>query len=62
MPLAVLQYFQMEKLKYFRATATNQNHINREVKRISNARNTCHNSVQKLLFSHLLNKYMKIFK
>jgi hypothetical protein len=41
-------------------TVTNQNLIQEEIKRRLNSGNACYHSVQKLLFSHLLSKKVKV--
>jgi hypothetical protein len=48
------------QFKYLGTTVTNQNFIQDEIKRRSNSGNACYHSVQKLLYSHLLSKNVKI--
>jgi hypothetical protein len=47
------------QFKYFETTVTNQNLIQKEIKRRLNSSNACY-SVQKILSSHLLSKNIKI--
>jgi hypothetical protein len=44
----------MEKLKYFETTLTNQNDIHDEIKNRLNSGNACYYSVQNLLSSRLM--------
>jgi hypothetical protein len=48
------------QFKYLGTTVTNQNLIQEEIKRIWNSGNSCYHSVQKLLFSRLFPKNVKI--
>jgi hypothetical protein len=48
------------QLKYLHTTVTNQNMIQKEIKRRLNSGNGCYLSVQNLLSSHLLSKNVKI--
>jgi hypothetical protein len=48
------------QFRYLGMTITNQNPIKEEIKRRLNAGNSCYNSVQNLLPSHLLSKNIDI--
>jgi hypothetical protein len=48
------------KFRYLGATITNQNLIQKDIKRRLNSGNACHHSVKNLLSSHLLSKNIKI--
>jgi len=48
------------KFEYLSATITNQTCMNEEIKSRQNLVNASYNSVQSLLFSHLLSKNLKI--
>jgi hypothetical protein len=48
------------QFKYLGTTVTNQNLIQKEIKRTLNSGNACYHSVQKLLTSHLLSKNVTI--
>jgi hypothetical protein len=48
------------QLKYLGTTVTNQNFIQKEIKRRLNSGNACHHSVQKLLFTISCIKNLKI--
>jgi hypothetical protein len=50
----------VEQFKYLRTTITNQNLIQKEIKRRLNSGNACYHSVQNLLSSRLLSKNIKI--
>jgi len=50
----------VEEFKYLGTTLTNQNSIAEEIKSRWKSGNTCYHSVQKLLSSRLLSKYLKI--
>jgi hypothetical protein len=50
----------VSQFKYLGTTVTNQNLIQKEIKRRSNCGNACYHSVQNLLSSHLLSKNVKI--
>jgi hypothetical protein len=50
----------VEKFKYMGKTQTNQNDIHDEIKIRLNLGNACYYSVQNLLSSHLISKYLKI--
>jgi hypothetical protein len=50
----------VSQFKYLRATVTNQNLIQEEVKRRLNSGNACYHLVQNLLSSRLLSKKLKI--
>jgi hypothetical protein len=50
----------MVKLIYLGTAVTNQNLIREEIKRRLNSANACYSSVEKLLFSRLLSKNLKI--
>jgi hypothetical protein len=50
----------MEKLKYFGTTLTNQNNTHDEIKSGLNSGNACYHSVQNLLSSRLISKELKI--
>jgi hypothetical protein len=50
----------MSQFKYLETTVTNQNLIQREIKRRLNSGNDCYNLVQNLLSSGLLSKNVKI--
>jgi hypothetical protein len=48
------------KFKYLGTTLTSQNDIHDEIKSKQNLKNACYYSVQNLLSSHLISKYLKI--
>jgi hypothetical protein len=48
------------QFRYLGMTPTNQNLIQKEIKRRLNLGNACYNSVQNFLSSHLLSKNIKI--
>jgi hypothetical protein len=48
------------KFRYLGTTVTNQNLIPEEIKRRLNLGNACYHSVQNLLSSRLLSKYIKV--
>jgi len=50
----------VKEFKYLGTTLTNQNSIQEEIKRRLKSGNSCYHSVQKLLFSSLLSKNIKI--
>jgi hypothetical protein len=50
----------LSQFKYFGTRITNQNLIQEDIKRILNSGNACTHSVQNLLSSHLLSKYVKV--
>jgi hypothetical protein len=50
----------VSQLKYLGTTVTNPNLIQEEIKRRMNSGNACYHSVQSLLSSRLLSKYLKI--
>jgi hypothetical protein len=50
----------MEQLKYLGTTVTDQNSIQKEIKRRLNSGNACYHSVQDLLSSHLLSRYVRV--
>jgi hypothetical protein len=50
----------VSQFKYLGTTVTNQNFIQKEIKRILNSGNACYHSVQNLLSSRLLSKNLKI--
>ena len=50
----------MEEFKYLETTLTNQNSIPEEIKSGLRSGNACYHSVQKLLYSRLLSKNLKI--
>ena len=50
----------VEEFKYLGTTLTNRNSIAEEIKSRLRSGNTCHHSVQNLLFSRLLSKNVKI--
>jgi hypothetical protein len=50
----------VSQFKYLGTTVTNQNLIQEEIKRRLNSGNACYHSVQNLLSSRLLSKYLKI--
>jgi hypothetical protein len=50
----------VSQFKYLGTTVTNQNLIQEEMKRRLNSGNACYHSLQKLLFSRLLSKNVKI--
>jgi hypothetical protein len=50
----------VSQLKYLETRVTNQNLIQKEIKRRLNSENTCYHSVQNLLSSRLLSKNVKI--
>jgi hypothetical protein len=50
----------MCQFKYLGTTVTNQNLIQKEIKRRLNSGNVCYHSVQNLLSSRLLSKNLKI--
>ena len=50
----------VEELKYLGTTLTHQNSVAEEIKSRLRSDNSCYHSVQKLLFSRLLSKNLKI--
>jgi hypothetical protein len=50
----------VSQFKYLGTTVTNQNLIQEQIKRRLNSGNACYHSVQNLLSSRLLSKYLKI--
>jgi hypothetical protein len=50
----------MVQFKYLRMTVTNQNLVQEEIRRRLKSGNACYHSLQRLLFSHLLSKNIKI--
>jgi hypothetical protein len=50
----------VSQFKYLGMKVANQNLIKKEIKRKSNSGNTCYQSVQNLLSSHLLSKNINI--
>jgi hypothetical protein len=48
------------QFQYLRTKVTNQNLIQKEIKRRLNLGNACYHSVRNLLFSRLLSKHVKI--
>jgi len=50
----------VEEFKYLETTLTNQNSIPEEIKSGLRSGNACYHSVQKLLYSRLLSKNLKI--
>jgi hypothetical protein len=50
----------VSQFKYLGTTVTNQNLIQKEIKRRLNSGNACYHSVQNLLSSRLLSKNLKI--
>jgi ribosomal protein S2 len=50
----------MAQLRYLGTTITNQNLIQKEIKRSLNSDNACYHSVQDLLSSRLLSKTQKL--
>jgi sorting nexin-29 len=50
----------VSKLKYLATTSTNQNAIQKEIKRRLISGNACYHSLQNLLYSRLLSKNLKI--
>ncbi|KAJ4427706.1 hypothetical protein ANN_25358 [Periplaneta americana] len=55
-----LSFEEVEKFKYLGATVTNINDTREEIKRRINMGNACYYSVEKLLSSSLLSKYLKV--
>ncbi|KAJ4435551.1 hypothetical protein ANN_18167 [Periplaneta americana] len=55
-----LSFEEVEKFKYLGATVTNINNTQEEIKRRINMGNACYYSVEKLLSSSLLSKYLKV--
>ena len=55
-----LSFEVMEKFRYRGATVTNINDTRKEIKRRINMGNACYYSVEKLLSSSLLSKYVKV--
>ncbi|KAJ4433943.1 hypothetical protein ANN_16262 [Periplaneta americana] len=55
-----LSFEEVEKFKYLEATVTNVNDTREEIKRRINMGNACYYSVEKLLSSSLLSKYLKV--
>jgi hypothetical protein len=54
-------FFEMvEQFKYSRKTLTNQNSIQQEIKSRMKSGNACSHSVQNILYSSLLSKYIKV--
>jgi hypothetical protein len=57
----VIRYFENgAEFRYLRATVANQNLTQEEIKRRLNSGNACYHSVQNLMSSRLLSKYVKI--
>jgi hypothetical protein len=50
----------VSQFKYLGTTVTNENLIQEEIKRRLNSGKACYHSVQNLLSSHLLSKYVKV--
>jgi len=50
----------VEEFKYLGTTLTNQNSVQKEIKSRLNSRNACYHSIQNILSSSLLPKYLKI--
>ena len=50
----------MKKFKYLGVTVTNTNSIREEIKRRINMGNACYYSLEKILFSRLLSKNLKV--
>ena len=50
----------MEKFKYLGVTVTNTNDVSEEIKRRINMANACYYSREKILWSHLLSKKLKV--
>jgi hypothetical protein len=48
------------KLKYLGTTLTDQNYMHEEIKSRLNSGNSCNNSLQRLLSSHLLSRNLKV--
>jgi sorting nexin-29 len=58
--IAKRSFENVPQFKYLETTATNQNLIQKEIKRRLNSGNACYHSVQNLLSSRLLSKNLKI--
>jgi glutaredoxin-related protein len=50
----------VSKVKYLGITVTNQNFIDKEIKSTLNSENVCYYSVQNILSSHHLSKYLEL--
>jgi hypothetical protein len=62
-PLKIIanrSYENVSQFKYLETTVTNQNLIQKEIKRRLNSGNACYHSVQNFLSSRLLSKNLKI--
>jgi hypothetical protein len=58
--IANISFENVSQFRYLGTTVTDQNLIQEEIKRTLNSGNACYHSVQNLLSSHLLSKYLKI--
>jgi hypothetical protein len=59
--VANISFENMSQFKYFGTTITNQNLVQKEIKRRMNSPNACYHSIQKPLPSYILSKNIIIW-